>query len=174
MLLKMGRILLLVVFLVSLGASSSMYENCSTKLSVLEQALYDTGQNEQELNLAFFPSRQITSRYIPIIYVFLPEDEYCNVTFFWSVGGFLLIQPPTIFRFTSLHFSYPVNDVVSITIHLPSECRPLVTDSSGGCSCKSNKTTILDILSQQVRLLYCTNIIVNGERVNSKYNSHVG
>ena len=144
-----------------LAASATNYSDCPNKLSVLEQILFEYDNNELELNKAFFPPRQPTSRYIMVQYTFenFSEPNPCTVNYTWSVGGFLLIQPPSLFQFSSLLFSVPVNDVYSIELVLPNQCRPLVQNiSSGKCSCSSNtnstsvsmKKVTLDILTQQV------------------------
>ena len=152
-------IVLSVVFIGLVAASD--YTDCTNKLSVLERAVYETADNELQLNRAFFPPRQMTSRYVTIDYTFLKNstsDVNCSVTYIWSIGGFLLIQPPQIFMFTSLLLSIPSNNIERITITLPYKCRPLVLNSSELCSCNNSKAVkdsndneiTLDILSQQV------------------------
>ena len=125
-----------------------------TLLSELEYALYNTGSNERELNRAFFPPRAATSRYINVSYDFMNEDELtdnCIVTYVWAIGGFLLIQPPSVFQFLSLFFSYPANNIMEITITLPYQCRQLITvNEDGHCSCEDQVGNNLDILTQQV------------------------
>ena len=145
-----------------LAASATNYYDCPNKLSVLEQILFEYDNNELELNIAFFPPRQPSSRYITVQYTFekfSESDPNCTVNYTWSVGGFLLIQPPSLFQFSSLLFSLPVNDVYSIELVLPHQCRPLVLNiSTGKCSCSNTNSTnismdrevILDILTQQV------------------------
>ncbi len=132
---------------------NARYENCTLKLSVLEEALYETDSNERSLNQAFFPPRQETSRYISVTYKFL--DDNCTVTYIWTIGGFLIIQPPSIFKFTSLLFSTPANNVNELILTLPSQCRELA-GIGGNCSCDSqkndNQNLNLDILSQQVSM----------------------
>ena len=130
-----------------------------TLLSELECALYTTDSNERKLNQAFFPPRKATSRYIRVNYDFKvhPNSKYydtereCNVTYIWAVGGFLLIQPPTIFQLTSLLFSYPANNIEDVNLTLPIECRQLI--NSTDCSCGRREGQNLDILTQQVCLL---------------------
>ncbi len=137
---------------------NAQYENCTVKLSVLEKALYETDSNERSLNKAFFPPRQETSRYITVTYRFLTDDkdgsyDDCYVSYIWTIGGFLIIQPPNIFKFTSLLFSTPANDVDELTLTLPSQCRELA-GIGDKCSCDSQKnhSLNLDILSQQVSM----------------------
>ena len=136
-------------FLLLLGFSSAQYENCTTRLSVLERALYETDSNERSLNEAFFPPGQETSRYIKVTYKFLTDDG-CEVSYIWSIGGFLLIQPPSVFRFTSLFFSVPANDLTEVNLSLPSQCRLLASEGED-CRCNnSEESKNLDILTQQV------------------------
>ncbi len=140
----------ILVFIVS---CSAQVNNC-TLLSELEFALYNTDSNEQQLNQAFFPPRKATSRYIMVMYDFKDENgmtDTCNVKYVWAIGGFLLIEPPTIFKLLSLLFSYPANDITDITITLPNECRQIVNSlDDGTCSCKNLSNSNLDILTQQV------------------------
>ena len=125
-------------------SQESKYEECGTKKSVLLQALFETGDNMFKLGNVFFPARQSTSRYIKVNYHFNGTD--CDVTYFWALGGFLLIQPPTIFQFTSLLFSTPANNLESVNLILPRECLPLVGDDD--CTCANNDTTLTRFTEQ--------------------------
>ena len=79
---------------------------------------------------------------------------YASVTYVWSIGGFLFIEPPSVFQFLSLQFSYPANNLTNITLTLPHQCRGLVsTANNDNCSCANDGNT-LDILTQQVNLSY--------------------
>ena len=104
-------IVLSVVFI-----AANDYIDRTNKLSVLEHAVYETADNKLQLNHVFYPPRQMTSRYVAIDYTFLKNsnsDVNCGVTY---IGGFLLIQPPQIFKFTSLLLSIPSNNIERITI----------------------------------------------------------
>ena len=97
------------------GQAEEDYGECSTKKSVLLQALYNTSDNLYELERAFAPPQpgEISSRYIKIVYSFADlEGNYgdCTVKYIWAIGGFYLIQPPKIFTYTSLLFSTPANN----------------------------------------------------------------
>ena len=148
---KMKFSVFVLGFLFLLGFSSAQYENCTTRLSVLERALYETDSNERSLNEAFFPPGQETSRYIKVTYKFLTDGGFydgCQVSYIWAIGGFLLIQPPSVFRFTSLFFSNNANNLTEVNLTLPSQCRLLASDN---CTCsKSEESKNLDILTQQV------------------------
>lgn len=159
-LVKMNFLTILVVFLLSIQSSISCNVTDCVLLSELECALYTTDSNEKKLNQAFFPPRKETSRYIRVIYDFKanPNSDYsdvfqqCNVTYVWAVGGFLLIQPPTIFQLTSLLFSYPANDIYDVHLTLPEQCLELVhyDPINKTCSCQAMEDQNLDILTQQV------------------------
>ena len=152
---KLGVILISIFVLVS--ARDSSLQDCDSKLSVLETALYETGNNPLQLNKIFFPPHRAKSRFIRIIYSFQNETgklDGCNVSYIWAIGGFLLMQPPTIFQFTSLFFNYPNNDLKELHLQLPYECRPLIITSSSNCSCFGDDTDLmLNIVTQQVSII---------------------
>ena len=138
----------------TVGVSGTNFSDCATKLSTLELALYETGDNLFEITQAFFPPSTRTSRYIRVTYKFLEddninEDQDCNVTYIWAVGGFLFFQPPTLFEYNSLFFNYPNNNLTDVPVVLPAECRPIV-EADGQCSCSQRNTQMLDVLTQQV------------------------
>ena len=166
----MDFLLLMTLSFVSLVvAENDIATKCDvgdcTLLTQLECALYTTDENERKLNQAFFPPRKASTRYIKVIYSF---DEYldddalynfdpnvtqnCNVTYIWAIGGFLLIQPPSIFEWTSLLFSYPANDIYELDLTLNVTCKRLVNhnNTNGTCNCKGEDNNNLDILTQQV------------------------
>ena len=144
------------------GANSDYYEDtqdskyaeCGTKKSVLLQALFETGDNMFQLGSVFFPARQSTSRYIQVNYFF--NGTNCNVTYYWALGAFLLVQPPTIFQFTSLLFRTPANDLMSVDLTLPRECLPLVdyNEDNDSCNCTSNDTFLTQLTEQVIVQLY--------------------
>ncbi len=137
--------------------SMAIPNGCSDTLTNLETALYANGGNLLNMQSAFFPSVEQPSRYLRVVYKFTKgddgDDEDCIVTFFWSVGSFLFIQPPSIFTYTSLLFNFPSNTVDNVTITLPNECRPLVNNNnndSDWCTCKIEGITYLDMLTRRV------------------------
>lgn len=135
--------------------------NCSSRLPELENALYQNGQNQLNLESAFFPLFQQPTRFIRVAYVFTDGDpnDSCEVSYYWSVGSFLFIQPPSVFRFTSLFFNFPANIVENVTLILPNDCRPLVTtNNSEECSCETDQITSLDVITRYVSVLY--NVLV--------------
>ena len=142
---------------VSEGENASSYHDCHTKKTVLLKALFETKENLYELDRIFIPERVSTSRYIKVKYTFLDSDDVegnCSVTYIWAIGGFLLVQPPKVFQFTSLLFSTPANNLEYLNLTLPYECRPLVNESMDGenCSCAGDtrRNTVLDRVTQQV------------------------
>lgn len=150
----MGRSLLYLLLLgFTVGVSGTNFSDCSTKLSTLELALFETGNNLFELTQVFYPPSTRTSKYIRVTYVFLEhdginEDQDCNVTYIWAVGGFLFFQPPTLFQYNSLFFNYPNNNLTDVPLVLPAECRPLI-EVDGECSCRRD-SRMLDVLTHQV------------------------
>lgn len=146
--------ILLASFITSLAAATSGYGDCGTKLSTLESALYETGDNLYHLNSIFYPPSERTSRFIRVIYTFLNESGHvdgCNISYIWAIGGFLFFQPPTLFQVNSLFFNYPNNKLTTLFLKLPHECRPLIhaNASHPKCSCLHDSEK-LDILTQQV------------------------
>ena len=156
--------LLCLLFAASASASTANYSDCPTRLSTLEQALYETEDNIFHLNTIFFPRSSRTSRFIRVIYSFqddpelLENDSSCkNVAYIWAIGSFLFFQPPAVFFFTSLYFNYPNNDLNDLTLILPHECRPLVFSSeTGRCACREDdpRSDPLDVLTQQVSTIF--------------------
>ena len=162
--LKIIAMLLLVATVVE--SVDNAVNNC-TFLSELESALYNTASNKRHLNDAFFPPKQLTSRYILVTYNFTTEDGFyngssCEVTYIWAIGGFLFIEPPSLFQFLSLLFNFPANDLTRITLTLPYQCRGLVFISEEkDCSCNSTGN-ILEQLTQQVNTILCHKQKVDG------------
>ena len=143
----------IAVLISILVLASARFEDCPTRLSVLETALYQTGNNLLELNEIFYPPNKQTSRFIRVEYSFQNEIgglNDCNVSYIWAIGGFLLMQPPTIFQFTSLFFNYPNNDLEKLRLQLPYQCRPLINTSSSNCKCFGDNTHMLNVMTQQV------------------------
>ncbi len=138
-------------------ATDSTFEDCPTKYSALEEALYATGDNMFELNRVFYPPSMPPTRFIKVRYTFLNEagdDDGCTVTYLWAIGIILFFQPPILFAHNSLYFNYPNNNLTSVDLQLPYECRPLInvnmsSSSNEMCSCISDSQK-LDILTQQV------------------------
>ena len=136
------------------AAANSTYEDCKSRLGTLERALFDSRDNAFQLNDIFFPPIKRPSRFIKVFYSFFNEtggEDGCNVTYFWAIGGFLFFQPPSLFKFNSLFFNYPNNDLNAIYIRLPYECRPLILVNSTECTCTRDSNR-LGILTKQVIL----------------------
>ncbi len=137
-----------------LSEEASAYENCATQRLALLHALFKTGDNLNRLDEAFYPPKDGLTRYIRVNYDFLnsngSNDGNCSVSYRWAVGAFLFIQPPELFTYTSLFFSIPSNNVESVTLTLPYECRELVHYNEE-CSC--SKSPVLRKLTLQVKCL---------------------
>ena len=158
----MKGILLLIVILSSLGISvssdKSSYFDCGTSLFTLEKALYETGINKLSLNQFFYEARKESVSYAKITYHFKNENgstnssytDDCTVTYLWATGGFLFIQPPQVFTYTSLFFFHTQRKKFSLDLELPHDCISLVNVTKNGCSCANLDNNPLDLLSQQV------------------------
>ena len=139
----------------SRSAAATNFEDCATNIATLQNALYDDdGYNTLRLQEVFFPANTRTSRFIQVTYAFFNEDrelDGCNVTYVWAIGQILFIHPPAIFKYTSLYFNFPNNDLDDLSIQLPYECRALVNSSRDGeCFCNDTFSPKLEILTQQV------------------------
>lgn len=146
----LATVAVLSITLYSAVGEDYNYTNCGSDLTVLENALYHfSPENRKHLNRIFYPPRETPSRFIKVHYKF--EGHDCNVTYIWAIGGFLLMQPPSIFRYTSLYFSNKANNLTDMEIRLPSECRSIVEPKKDGkCTCDGDDYNILDMLTQQV------------------------
>ena len=165
-------LLLFATVAITVSFAQANYSDCTTRLRILENALYDTGDNLFQLNRIFFPPSKRTSRFIRVSFIFedseldnsnelnaldnsnelngINSNSTCFVSYIWAIGSFLFFQPPTVFLFTSLFFNYPNNNLTILPLLLPEECRPLITsDVNGECSCKID-SYLLDVLTQQV------------------------
>ena len=131
------------------------YSDCTENIATLEHALYANGANVLQLNQVFSPPGSSPPRFVLVKYQFLNENnelDGCNVTYVWSATAYLIFQPPLVFRWTSLNFFYPDNELDELSIILPYECRGLVNNStlSKNCTCDVENTALLDFLTQQV------------------------
>jgi len=140
--------------------NSSRYKDCPYDLLTLERALYETTGNKLNLTNTFYPSRKTSTAFVKVIYRFMDEEggfpDDCSVKFVWTTGGFLLVQSPSIFRFTSLFFGNEVDDLNELYLSLPFECRPLVQyEGNGSCSCMGKENDAMDVLTQQVQKGVC-------------------
>ncbi len=164
----LGIVLLLPCICASLAgdndASNSSYSKCPNNFRVLEKALYETDGNMVNMLSVFSPSRRTQPSFVRVHYAFKEENgavSNCTVPYLWVEGGFLFVQPPTIFQFSSLLFYYTGSrDVSEINLYLtlPFECRPLIVDlESGNCTCrnKSSLSTPLEELTEQVIMQWC-------------------
>ena len=149
---------IVLLMLLPIASGNREFDLCPNNMSVLEKALYNTGKNRYQLYRIFFPPRELSYTYIKVNYVFLNNDSTldsnCTVSYIWSLG-FLLVQPPKVFQFTSLLFSYPANDLKNeVNLTLPFECRPLVmkNNDESVCSCLGRDNNELDILTQNVSI----------------------
>ena len=140
--------------IVTVRSTNSSYEDCSTNFLTLQNALYDDeGLNTFKLSRVFQPPGSQALQFIKLTYSFFNESNQldgCNVTYVWAIEKIVFFQPPKLFRFTSLQFYFPDNDVKDLYIQLPYECRGLVNTSGGDCSCADSFSLQLETLTQQV------------------------
>ena len=143
-----------------LSASTHGQETNNTTCNSLQsliKALYDTPGNLKKLNQVFYPPYQSSTSFLQITYSFKNENDQldgCDVAYLWAEGGFLLIQPPSVFRFTSLLFNHDVNEINNLSLTFPNACRHLVENSTTGeCKCEKD---LFDILTHKVRLMFRT------------------
>ena len=133
-------------------------KSCGNDLETLEKALLHTRDNRVELLRAFYQPRRPPATFVVVHYKFLDKDEnvICNKTWMWSSAVFYLIEPPTVFKFTSLFFATPYTTTANIIFM--NECRDLVTwNEDGTCTCKSN--SLLDILTQRVSAIKIQTVV---------------
>ena len=144
----------LVLHLTSILAVSAV-DDCATNRNSVVKALFMSDKNLDKLDSVFYPAGELPSRFIQVNYhINDTSDGNCNVSYFWASGEFLLLQPPKIFLFTSLLFSYPANNLTSVNLTLPPECKELVTVSEdGSCACP-DEDSLLNRLTQQVGTPY--------------------
>ena len=155
-------VLLSSTLLIALASGQNSDGFCNTT-KALAQELYDTDGNVLRMTKAFFPPLKAGPKYLLVKYTFLKDDynDDCSVTYIWTEGGFLLIQPPWIFQFTSLFFNHVANSKDEyhphLEIKLPPQCQHLVQDHDG-CSCNNGRTNgttdLLDMLTHEVRTMW--------------------
>ena len=153
---KLLIILILIVGNVGIITANEFLPNYTCNSIVdLGGALYKA-KNLLSLTQVFYPPRKPPVQFVRVKYIFESngtDNSKCNVTYLWAKGGFLLIQPPSVFRFTSLFFNFDENTKYDLQLTLPGTCRPLVyTDSTSDCSChsKGDDFGILDMVTHQV------------------------
>ena len=145
--------------LLMFSASTKAANTSCNSLRSLVQELYNTPGNLLNLNQVFYPPHQPTTSFVRVTYSFQNENDEldgCDVLYLWAKGGFLLIQPPSIFRFTSLLFNHGVNEKRNLNLILPNACRHLVernnsTTNSSECKCDAENEDLLDILTHKVK-----------------------
>ncbi len=162
-----GIVLLLSCISASLAseddASNRSYSRCPFSFRVLEKALYETEGNRVKMLTIFSPAREESPSFVRVYYTFKDENgavSNCTVPYLWVEGGFLFVQPPTIFQFSSLFFYFKGfhenNKEYNLNLTLPFECRPLIGKSKNEtCTCPKRNSSLslqLEELTGQVRL----------------------
>ena len=124
----------------------SPYANCTTNFTQLEKALIETDNNRYDIIKAFYPPRKKPSIYVDVKYKFGDGDNQIIENWIWATTYFYFIQPPSLFVFTSLVFSYPTEQTQSLSLSLPAECS--INESTTTSKCRQNP--MLDVLTQRV------------------------
>ena len=162
----------------SSGSVQEQYAQCFSNYSVLEQAVYETKDNRYNIIRAFYspnttlPSVYVTVTYVSSIYLHLlnqlvsysyvsvlhryVSDDNIEETWLWTRIPIYLIQPASVFQFTSLLFNHHAisGRVQPLTVYLPGVCCDKTT-----VSCFSNdrpnnthcNNRYLDVLTNEVR-----------------------
>ena len=119
------------------------YTNCTSNYTVLENAVFNTGDNIYQLTTTFFPPNVGNPLYVNVNYTFSNMNE--SVQYIWSSASlYLTIEPRTI-SFLSLFFCYvEENRIVKLEIELPSQCKNLTENRA------SNASNFLFVLTQRV------------------------
>ena len=128
---------------VVLGQEFREYANCTSNYTVLENALFNSGDNIYRLTATFFPPHVGNPLYVTVTYTFSNTHE--SVQYIWSTASlYLTIEPHTI-SFLSLFFCYvEENRIVELKLELPSECENLTENQA------SNAGNFLFVLTQRV------------------------
>ncbi len=164
---SLGIVLLLPCICASLAGdddvsnTNSSYSRCPNSFNVLERALYETEGNMVKMLVIFSPARKTPPSLVRVHYAFKEENgaiSNCTVQYLWVEGGFLFVQPPTIFQLSSLLFyfkGFRHEDEFNLYLTLPFECRPLIVeDEDGICTCQETNSSVslpLEKLTEQVR-----------------------
>ena len=140
--------------------NNDICDNDILTLTSLAKQLNCNGSNVLNMSSAFFPPLQAGAKFLTVTYFFDDDDDdNCNVSYIWAEGGFLLVQPPWIFQFTSLFFNHVVNAHYDPRLYLtlPGTCKEQLVQvndtgmSTGNCSCKETKRDdLLLMLTHQV------------------------
>ena len=137
-------------------------DQCATNFMALEKALINTRNNRFELIKTFYPARSVKPVYVKqVIYMFLGNEENdstINESWIWSNAAFYLIQPPSVFQYTSLFCSYYTGKghvyKETLSLYLPYGClNKDVNWTSINTTC-SALNPMLDILTQRVSQNY--------------------
>ena len=107
-------------------SDESEFADCSTNFTTLERTLYEFADNRFQILSTFFPARESVTLYVDVTYNFLPNETHNDTIhedWIWTSGSFYLVQPPDIFRFTSLFFVYPERRIGNLNITFPGACR---------------------------------------------------
>ena len=101
--------------------SSENFDNCASCYQTVANAIVNTADNKYEISRAFFPAESVTSVHVRVTYR-SESNANSQITYFWVMGGFYVIQPLNVFLYRSLFFSPPSYRQENVTIMLPDRC----------------------------------------------------
>ena len=138
--------------LVTVAWGQSEYEDCTTNYSVLEKAVFQTGNNLFKLTTTFYPPDKDNPLYVNVAYKFLNASDtlflntsHNSVNYLWSSASLYLTIPPRVIRYLSLFFCYVEDDrIVDLELELPGECGDLAQNPY------SNASNFLFVITHRV------------------------
>ena len=137
------KLFIAITALTTIAQGQSEYEDCATNYSVLEEALFKTGNNLFKLTTTFYPPDKDNPMYVSVTYKFLNTSE--SVNYRWSSASLYHVIQPHTFRYLSLLFCYiEDNRLVTLELELPEVCENLTQISS------SNASNFLFIITHRV------------------------
>ncbi len=115
--------------------------NCTT-FSSLEHTFAQTEDNLYKTWVTFYPSLDPLPHFVTVTYDFQGTVS----TYFWTEASIFLMQPPSVFGFTSLFLAFVRDDrIKEVTLRLPSECDHLARQHS-----KKDSENLLRVLTHRV------------------------
>ena len=128
----------------------TIYADCETNFTTLENALIHTCDNSYNLWTTFFPPREAGSLFVVVKYQIINSTS--SIHYIWTTAAFTLIHPPRIFGMISLFFGLVEEDrIQNVTIQLPESCQGLLTPEYGRTN-EEAKSNFLEVLTQRVSI----------------------
>ena len=131
--------------------NDTIYADCETNFTTLENALIHTCDNAYNLWTTFFPPRETRSLFVVVKYQIINSN--ISIDYIWTTASFTLIHPPRIFGMISLFFGFVEEDrIQTVTIHLPENCQGLLNKSSYGLTNEEAESDFMEVLTQRVSI----------------------